>query len=480
MTTAKSSLGGGIWVTVSRVLAQLIQFVIFMVAARILQPAEFGIFALVAAVIVFLNQLAIAGWSEYILNWQGEVARLRHALFVACVAGALLAVAGLVMSLPIAMLFEQPNAAPLARILSMSVFFAAVASAYAGVLIWQHKLAASAICPLLGEVVNLAVAIPALLSGQGIMALAYGRLAGAVVFCLSAVAIARVAPAIAPQRSIYHEIGHYSWNITLTRLLSAARAYGATLIVGGLMGPAAVGYYRAAQRVIGAFEEIVSEPVRVLTWSFFRKLPRSEPTHATFGPAADRFFPILIYASAPLFVGIAIMADDLVRGILGPDWDAAVPVVQILSIAALIRASGTASIPILSLVGKVKLLPRYMLIYAVVTLVCIAVGAMFGLIATAVSEVVAALAVFAISAKIMQHHTGMRWTFIFAASWPALPALALSIAVPLVADRYELLTQIHPLLRFLMLGVAMIIVYLPTLTLCDRTLWSRLSGRDSG
>lgn len=113
MTTAKSSLGGGIWVTVSRVLAQLIQFVIFMVAARILQPAEFGIFALVAAVIVFLNQLAIAGWSEYILNWQGEVARLRHALFVACVAGAFLAVAGLVMSLPIAMLFKQPAAAPL-------------------------------------------------------------------------------------------------------------------------------------------------------------------------------------------------------------------------------------------------------------------------------------------------------------------------------------------------------------------------------
>jgi O-antigen/teichoic acid export membrane protein len=477
MKEGTSSLGSGIWVTASRVMAQLIQFAIFIVAARVLQPAEFGVFALVAAVIVFLNQIAIAGWSEYILNWQGTVERLRYALWVAGLAGVILAVTGMLIAVPIAQIFDQPDAEPLARILSLSVFFSAVASAYAGVLVWQNKLVASAFCSLLGEAVNLAVAIPALLYGQGIMALAFGRLAGAIAFCLSAIAIARITPAMAPQRVIYHEIGLYSGNITLTRLLVTLRAYGATLIIGSLMGPAAVGYYRAAQRVIGAFEEIVSEPVRVLAWSFFRKVPQSTSPQDAFGRAADRFFPILIYASVPLFIGIVVMASDLVHGILGPEWGAAVPIVQILAVAALVRAPGTTSVPILSLVGKIKLMPRYMFLYACLTLVCIAAGAAMGLVSTAVAEVVAALAVFAISARVMNRHAGLQWNRILRASWPVLPALAIALSLPLLANHYDLLVQIHPLLRFLGLGIAMIVVYIPVLSLCDRTLWSRLSGK---
>lgn len=474
-----SELRGGIWVTGARVLAQMIQFVIFIVAAQVLKPADFGVFALVAAVIVFLNQIATAGWSEYVMHWQGEVERLRHTLFVALSVGAVIASLGIVISVPLASLFAQPDTGPLARVLAVAVFFSAGAATYAGILIWQNRLAASASCALLGEIVNLAVAVPALLTGHGIMALAYGRLAGAVAACLCAGGVARLMPAVIHGSFLLREIIGFSWNITMTRLLTSFRTYGATLIIGGFLGPAAVGYYRAAQRVVGAFEEIVSEPVRVLAWSVFRKVPQADGSVSAIGQAGERFFPLLIYASAPVFIGIVVMARDLTLGILGPEWLAAVPVMQVLAVAALIRASGTASVPILSLVGKVAMLPRYMLIYALVSIACITFGAMNGLLATAVSEVVAATIVFVISARVMWWHAELRWPTILMRCWPIVPALLAALCVPFTVQTQDLLTYLHPLVRFICLGLAMITVYLPILLVFDRPLWTRLIGSKS-
>lgn len=465
--------------TVSRALAQLIQFGIFVVAAKVLLPADFGVFALVAAVVVFLNQIATAGWSEYVMSWQGTSERLRQTLYVALIVGALIALMGVMISFPLALLFEQPDAGPIARILSIAIFFSAGASTFGGMLIWQNRIAASASCMLLGEVVNICVAIPALFAGHGIMAIAYGRLAGAVAAYICGRVATGLRPMAVRRFAIVVEIVKFSWNITFSRLLVAFRVYGATLIIGGFLGPAAVGYYRAGQRIVGAFEDIVSEPVRVLAWSFFRKVPQVEGSVAAVGQAGRRFFPVLIYASTPVFLGILLMAEDLTVGLLGAEWLPAVPVVQILAVAALIRATGTASVPILSVVGKVALLPRYMLLYSLISIGCITIGAMNGLLATAVSEVVAATIVFVVSAKIMRKNADLRWPLILHDSWPVLPAALGAICVVVIGVDQALIQQLHPLVRIVCLGLAMVFVYASVLLAFDRTMFHRFRNSSS-
>lgn len=474
MIPATSQLKGGIWVTGSRVLAQLLQFGVFVVAAQVLRPADFGVFALIAAVIVFLNLFATAGWSEYAMNWHGGVHRLKQTLLVAMLVGALIAALGLLSSAPLAALFGVPGAGQIAQILSLTVFFSAGAATYGGILIWQKKLATSAVCALIGEFANIAVAIPALLQGQGIAALAYGRLAGSATACLCGFLASGVRPARVRRFGLIRAILAFSWSITQSRLLMTFRAYGATLIIGGFLGPAAVGYYRAAQRVVGAFEEIVSEPVRVLAWSYFSKERKSDPSVASIGKAGLRFFPMLIYASSPVFIGIAVMAEDLTLGILGTEWLAAIPIIQVLALAALIRASGTTTVPILSIVGKVALLPRYMLIYALVSIACITVGAMNGLLATAISELVAATLVFVISARVMRRHAEIEWFTVMRYSWPVIPAILAALGVALYVNQNDLMAGFHPLMRFSGLGLAMLAVYIPVLLLFDRALIARL------
>ncbi len=474
---SETALRGGIWTTVSRVLVQVIQFGIFMVAVRVMRPEEFGIFALVAALILFLNQMATAGWSEYILHWKGAEDRLRQTLFLALVAGLVGSALGVSLSFLAHVFSDDPVVAWLARVLSASVVFTAVGATYSGVLIWQGRISVSAICILTGEMANFAVAVTSLLQGQGIMALAYGRLAGAIVICGASMAASHLRPVVTTQLSLIAEIAVFSWNIMATRLLVTLRSYAATLMIGGFMGPAAVGIYRAGQRVVGAFEEILSEPARILAWSHFRKFHTTATPDQGFDGAARRYFPMLIYCAVPLFTGIAVMADDLIRGMLGADWTAAVPVVQVLAIAAYIRASSSASTPILSLVGKVGLLPRYVLLYSLISIACISVGAVFGVIATALSEVIAAVIVFVINARVMRIHADVRWPAILAGCWPVLPAVLAALPVPYLLIGTGPVAHLHPLVRFVGLGLCMLAVYAPVIAICDRSLRSAIGRK---
>lgn len=470
----KAAIRGGAATLVSRVLAQLIQFAIFVVAAQVLEPADFGIFALVSAVIVLLNQLAMAGWPEYIMQLKGDVLRMRQALYVAGVSGVLFAALGVFASWIFADRYSNPAILPIAQLLSISIFFSSIGAAYAGALIWQHKLSSAAACSLLSEIVNFVIAVWALLEGFGILALAYGRLAASITGFVSGVVTARVSPSGQVGFEFIKELLVFSKHFIAARFLVNLRIYAATFIIGGLIGATAVGYYRAAQRVIAGFEEIVGEPTRVLSWNLFRQSRDKHDGIGGFDELSQAFFKIQIYGAVPLFVGLAIMASDLVEGLLGSEWTPASPVVQILAIASLVRVSGHASFPVLSLAGKTSMLPSITFRYSIITIFCISIGAIFGIITTAFAELFAAVIVFMLNAQIMRNNANSFWNKILMGSWKVLPATAIAMAFPLFSYQFDIFDQLLPLVRFFLLSLCIVSVYVPIILLLDKPFRDRV------
>ncbi|MBO9446715.1 oligosaccharide flippase family protein [Ruegeria sp. R14_0] len=469
-------LQGGIWTMLSKIFTQLTQFAIFMVAVRLMTPAEFGVFALAAAVIVILTQVSTAGWPEYIMQWHGDRARIRETLCVAMICGFVIAVIGVFGGGFAATLFSDPAVGPLVQILSISVFFTSVGAAYNGVMVWQNRLSGAALVTLLADLANLIVAIWALLQGYGVLALAWGRLVSAVIWSASGAVVSRTKPVMVHPDTLADSAA-FSWKIILTRVVVNIRIYAATLIIGGFLGATSVGYFRAAQRIVAAFEEIVSEPTRILSWNLFRRSRDAQGGSVGFGAVALRFFPVLYYGAVPLFVGVILMADTLTAGILGPGWEPATPVLRILAVAALIRCSGHASLAILTLAGQVWLLPWVTALYSGIAIAAVLAAASFGIAAIAMAEVVAATIAFVINAVIMKRYAGIAWQIILLKTWAVLPAVALACIPVILADMFSLLSGVNDLIRFIVLGLCMMVVFVPAILVLDKSLRAMLRNR---
>src|SRR6056297_2780215 len=97
MTTSRTPtplFGAGALSAAERVVAQICQFAVFVIAARALGPAEFGTFALVSACAILLMRAAEVGWAPYIMCWSGDGSVPRQVLALAVLSGMLAGVLG--------------------------------------------------------------------------------------------------------------------------------------------------------------------------------------------------------------------------------------------------------------------------------------------------------------------------------------------------------------------------------------------------
>lgn len=407
---SRKSLGDSAVTMGERIVSQGAQLAIFVIAARVLGPADFGVFALVSACAILLLRASEVGWAPFIMAWKGDETVPRQVLFMACLSGAAVALLGLAGSLVAMALGLSRELVTLTQLFSLWVMLATASSAQKGVLIWQDRLKTSALCETCGELAGLGVASASLLTGWGILSLAFGRLAYQSTHLALSFAFTRMGPLPGMEKGIRDELKTFSWQLFSSRMLVHIRLYVATFLIGGFLGPTAVGYFRSAERLVSAVAELIAVPGQLLAWTLFRKardgVPEAE-RHAALEAQVRRYVKGLFAVGTPLFLWLMLMAPELVGGLLGEEWLPAAPLVVLLAFGRLLFLPGVATEPLMSITGEARRLPYYTGTIFVLSIALTVAAAPFGVTAVAWSQV--AVSAFALVANgwLCQRYAGI-------------------------------------------------------------------------
>jgi O-antigen/teichoic acid export membrane protein len=126
------------------------------------------------------------------------------------------------------------------------------------------------------------------------------------------------------------EVMRWSVSRYLSVVLNFASTYGADIILGLLLSPAAAGLYRASNRIVTAVSDVIVQPARMIAMSAFSAL-------AADGRGAERewasFTTIAAVCGWSALGGLAVCAPMLVPLLLGPQWSGAAAIVPILCAA---------------------------------------------------------------------------------------------------------------------------------------------------
>lgn len=463
-----STIGGGAWTMAERVISQASQLILFIAAARILSPAEFGIFALVSTVALLLLRMSEVGWAPYIMSWQGDDTVPRQVLMVAILTGAATSVLATGAALLAPAFGAGPVVANLLLLFAPWVVIATTSSAQKGMMIWRDGLRGSAIAESLGEVAGMAVALVTLYAGAGVYALVYGRLTYQVTHLAISFAVTRRTPLWGMKREELRALGRYSLQIFSSRFILNLRLYIATFIIGGFLGAAPVGYYRAAQRLVGSVAEIIGAPSLTLAWAMFRQARDAHGARSEgFQKQANLYFKLLFAVGIPVFIWLTLMGEDLISGLLGDKWLPALPVVGILSLARALSLPATATEPILSLSGEIRRLPVFTLIFLVVAAAMTTLGAMIGLTAVAWAQVAVAVVSAVATNWLLRRHGGIDWREILhEARAIVVPILLGTVTIVALKDTAPF-AAMPALLRALAVAVPATAVYLAGLAVSD-------------
>lgn len=450
--------GGALLTALSRAYAQLSQIAIFVAAARILGPVEFGFFALVSAFAFIALKISEAGWAEYIMAWSGSADGVKKVCGIAWISGLLMMVVGLVSAGLIPLITEHSDTQLLVAGFAIWIFLATPSAALNGVMIWQGRIVSFALSGIAAETVGLIVTLMLLRAGYGVLALVGGRLALQIVFLIVALLVTRIAPSLKIAHYELPDLMNFTVNILASRLIVVLRSYAAVFIVAGFFGPAAVGFFRAGQRVVGAFSELVGEPTRVLAWRTFRTARDSKREEAL-QESANVFFPVLGIIAIPGYLWISLFAEPMIVGLLGAEWAPAAPVIVLLSLAALLGTMGYATEPLMSLTGNTRILPRLFLSYAVIGILMTIATGPWGMIAVSAAQVVVAVIILAVNVWVYQTRLGISIVPVIRNLVPALIPLTVSFAALYFLDTLDLFTGANPLVRALLISLPTIVIY---------------------
>ncbi|MDD9940016.1 MAG: oligosaccharide flippase family protein [Myxococcales bacterium] len=444
------------WTMASRVVAQGTQFAVFIVAARFLTPAQFGMYVLIQAINMLMAKVAEAGWREFTTTWQGESEADAQAFTLATLGGVGLALVGVVGAFVLSLMPDHAEYAGLQLLLALSIAGMGTTQVWSGQLIRTRRADALAKAVLLGQALGGSISIGGLVLDFGVTALGAGKLVAQVVTMIMIVAMAPWFPGIRLSSPGTPTIVKFTKSMLGSKCIAYLQGNAAVLLVSFFLGPTTVGLYRAGARVAGSVAEIVAEPTRIVCWMTLRRAAErpvdagragqgevgagapeqqaeDSPERAELAESAERFLGLSLSLATPVFLGVAVTAEPLVVALLGEQWRPSAPVVVVMALAHFIATQMVMTAPLLSLAGQVERIPMIDLFSGIATIAGLSMLAPFGLVPTALGQLSAQLATLWVIVRAHARYAAVSWARAVRQAMPSILAALAMVAVILLS-----------------------------------------------
>jgi O-antigen/teichoic acid export membrane protein len=376
----RAIVSGGAWIVIAKIVSQLSQIAMFFLAARMLSPADFGLFAFVSAIAMLLVVVAEGGWAEFLMKSSGGGDCFDQVATISLCSGGILTIVGFITTGLFYTLTVNVAQSWLLALLSCWMLPAALTATFDGMLIVSGRLRQRALVRSAGELAGLLTAVVLLHLGAHASALAAAKIACQLIVLTGSVVATMRLPRLRLTAPVFVEVVTFSRQIVGNRLVVFLGTYSGTLVVGSFLGVVDAGFYRAAERIVSVISELMGEPARSLSWVVFRRA-HGQPgaTVRSIGRAGVKFLLVLFAIAAPMYLGLAQVSIPVIRLMLGENWIPSAAIIPLLCLRQLLLSPGYINEASLSVIEQIRYRLPVTLLNVAVSLGAIIVFARFGL-----------------------------------------------------------------------------------------------------
>jgi PST family polysaccharide transporter len=307
-----------------------------LVLARLLTPADFGIYAIALAATAIVIHINDVGLVAATVQWRGRLDEMAPTATTLAFSFSIAVYGIFWLAAPsFADLAGSPDAAPIVRLLTTVILIDGVTAVRAGAILRDFQQDKFTQANVVGYVVNAVLAISLALHGAGPYSFAGGQVAGAVVTGVLLCIWAQVPLKIGFDRAIATRLMRFGVPLAASLGIEAILLNADYLVVGRIMGATALGYYLLAFNISSWAQGIVGTAVRYVSIASFSRLAEQDEEVLSVG--VQRSVPLLVTGVMPLAMLMATLAPALVIFLYGSQWAPAAPVLRFLAVLTVVR-----------------------------------------------------------------------------------------------------------------------------------------------
>lgn len=421
---------GAAWMVLFRLVDRSIGIISTSILARLLLPADFGLVAMAMSIIALI-ELATAFSFEIALIQKPDPQR-EH-FDTAWTLNILVALGGAVLTAalayPAAAFYGDPRLA--------AVMFAIGAAWFAsgfenvGTVNFRRKMDFAAEFRLMASkrMITFIVTMAAAITFRSYWALVIGMSTGK----LAGVALSYLMQPFRPRLSLTcsRELFSFSGWMLVNNMAAVVASRVPHFAVGRFFGAQSLGAYTVGSEISQiAHTELIAPINRALFPGYSRLI--NDP--AAFRRTCIDATAVILLIVLPVSIGVAVVADPIVRVLLGSQWGEAAPIIQILAVSGAAMAVSSNNVQVFLALGR----PNHFTLVLVSRLMLLATMMLLfsdrhGVTGMAFAELIASVGSLAISLPLVFKGLQLRASEYFASFWrPLIASCVMGVAVHLV------------------------------------------------
>jgi O-antigen/teichoic acid export membrane protein len=441
-------------------LRMALQVVSVSVLARLLTPHDYGLLAIVLAVVGVGEIFRDFGLSSAAVQAPELRAGQRSTLFwMNAGIGAVLTVIAFFGAPLVAKIFGYPQLTGIMHALAFTFLINGMMAQYRASLIRTMRFTAISVVDLSSQAAGAAIAILAALSGAGYWSLVTQQLGQGIFALAMVVLMCRWLPLHPVGLSRIRPMIHYGWNLAGSQLVGYLSSNVDTLTISFRFGATQLGLYNRGFQLLMKPLGQMRGPTNGIAVPILSRL-HADPERSNSYVVRGQL--LLGYVVVPVMALTFAAAVPIVRIFLGPDWSAVAPVIAALAAAGTFETLAYVGSWVYQARGLTPQLLRFTVVTLMIKVVCVLVGSNYGVTGVAIGYAVAPALAWPLSIWWLSRLTPLPRTKLWAGAGRVLCcAVPAALAGRLVVDQ---LSSTSAIVQLLFGAATVAAVYLLALT----------------
>jgi O-antigen/teichoic acid export membrane protein len=368
------------WSVGNAALGQIVALLAFLVTARLISPAAFGLVGIATLCVEIMKRLFFESVATRLMAMSRPEISDFDDCFTAMVT---LAAAGtlilLLVSWPLAWLVGEPELTPILQLIGLTLLAIGLFRTHEVLFTKRLQFKQLAVRQALAAMGGAVIGVTLSLLGFGVWALVAQQLVASLVALVSTYLFSDWRPhfrfsLLTAWRKLVE-----ARRMIVTNSTSFVSAEADLFFVTSALGAGAGGIFSAAKRLILAATLVLVNSLGNMVLTAYARSSNSPRAYKQFLGSLT----VKALLLTPLFFGLSVLGTDLVTLLLGPKWTSSGPILSILALTGLGQGIASLVINYLLAGGAERMITLVATTGAIITLIVLAIVAPLGASATA-------------------------------------------------------------------------------------------------
>ena len=388
------------WSAIDRFSAQGVQFVIQIFLARLLLPSDYGVIAMLAIFIAISQTFVDSGFSNALIRKLDRNEDDFTTAFIFNIGVGLFFYGILYVCSPfIANFYNLPLLSPITKLLGLSVLFNSLCIVQQAILTIRIDFKTQTYVSLFSVIIAGGIAIYMAYKGYGAWALAWQVIISTFLRAVMLWILVGWKPLGRFTKKSFNSLFGFGSKLLASGLIDTIYRNIYLIVIGKLYASNTLGFYSKAKDFSSYPSSSITGIIQRVTYPVLSEIQNNEERLQNNYRKLLRLSAFIIF---PLMIGLAAVADPLIRILLTDKWEGSILLLQILCFSMMWYPIHAINLNLLQVKGRSDLFLKLEIYKKIITTIILFSTLPFGIIALCIGQVANSL----IALSINTYYTG--------------------------------------------------------------------------